>query len=424
MDQPRCIITDKPITSANNSRAHVIPSALGGRLKPWDILSKDGNSLLGDKVDLPLIQAFQAVMTLLNASRDRGENQPVQMKDASGRTLVLRFGEPLGLARPEYEESESAEGIVFDIKARTLKELSTLLGRVKAKYPDFDIDEAIQHAVAVHSWPDGMLHGQLQIGSRVVFPSLFVSASIFAVYHKQAPHPALRDYVARFDPDNPEMPPDTFYFIPPRSWISAPGDVTHIVALWASAERKAMLIYFELLNAVPVAVLLPYGGTEDVRATYAVDILSGTEVPATIDESSIQRIAWQATHQLGDADLLQYTRERISRLLGLAQQRAWQANLKALWTRAFGTDEDGPLKPQDIVNATTEITDFVLEHWRHPLTTMYLMQHELQQFDGLCSGLEKFVASRGLGAFRVFVQTQRQRLTSVIDAKRVEAGQQ
>lgn len=420
MDQPRCIITVEPITSENNSRAHVIPSALGGRLKPWDILSKAGNSLLGDKVDLPLIQAFQAVMTLLNASRDRGENQPVPMKDASGRTLVLRFGEPLGLARPEYEESSSAEGTVFDIKARTLKELSTLLGRVKAKYPDFDIDEAMQHAVAVQSWPDGMLHGQLQIGPRAVFPSLFVSASIFAAYHKQAPHPVLRDYVTRFDPDNPETPPDTFYFIPPRAWISAPGDVTHIVALLASADRKAMLVYFELFNAVPVAVVLPYSGTGDVRATYAVDILSGTEVAATIDEDAIKGVMWEATHKLGDPSLFQFKQERINRLIALSQQRAWQAEVKALSERAFATDRDGPLTPQELVNGIKEITDFVLLHWRHPLTTAALMQQERHQFEGLCTAFEKFIASPGLSAYRAFIESQRQKLIAAIQSKEAE----
>jgi len=73
MDVRRCIITDEPITEENNSQAHVIPSALGGRLKPWDILSKKGNGLLGDKIDLPLIQAFQALMTMLNATRDPGK---------------------------------------------------------------------------------------------------------------------------------------------------------------------------------------------------------------------------------------------------------------------------------------------------------------------------------------------------------------
>ena len=99
VNERRCIITNEPITPENNSRAHVIPSALGGTLKPWDILCKNGNGLLGETVDLPLIQAFQSVMTLLNGSRDRGENQPVRMTDASGRTYVMKFGEPLELVQ-------------------------------------------------------------------------------------------------------------------------------------------------------------------------------------------------------------------------------------------------------------------------------------------------------------------------------------
>jgi hypothetical protein len=77
MGQPHCIITGEPITNENNSRAHVIPSALGGRLKPWNILSRDGNTLLGDNIDLPLIGAFQSLMTFLDGSRDRGTNRPV-----------------------------------------------------------------------------------------------------------------------------------------------------------------------------------------------------------------------------------------------------------------------------------------------------------------------------------------------------------
>jgi hypothetical protein len=76
------------------------------------------------------------------------------------------------------------------------------------------------------------------------------------------------------------MPPDTFYFIAQQPWISAPGEATHIVALLASVARKQMLVYFELFNAVRVATLLPYNGTEDGRATYAVDLLTGAEVQA------------------------------------------------------------------------------------------------------------------------------------------------
>jgi hypothetical protein len=421
MNEPRCIITHEPITSENNSRAHMIPSALGGRLKPWDILSKNGNGLLGEKVDLPLIQAFQALMALLNASRDRGENQPVRMTDGKGRSYAMKFGEPLALANPAYEEVSTAEGTVFEIKARNLKELRTLLGRVKAKHSEFDIDEAMQHAVAVHHWPDGMLHGQLQIGARVVFPALFVSASIFAAYHKQAPHPALRDYVARFDPDHPVMPPDTFYFVAPRPWISAPGEVTHIVALLASAERKTMLVYFELFNAVQVAVLLPYAGTEDARASYAVDILTGAEVCATIDEEAINDIVWQATHALGDPELVRSMQEGISRLIGLSLERAGKAEREALWARVFGTDEDAPLTPEDLVNGVGAMAEFALKQWRRPLTTLARMEDELRRFDDWISELAaKFVAPPGQQAFRALTVGPREKLVTAIERKRQE----
>lgn len=268
---------------------------------------------------MPLIKAFQSLMTLLNATRDGGKNQPVCMTDADGNTYIVQFGETLKLANPVFREEQVGDAVEIHVSARNLKQLQTLLGRVKAKYPAFDIDDAIKHAVTTQTWPDGMLHGQLQIGPSVVFPALYGSASIFAVHCGHAPHPTLRDYIDRFDPDHPEMPPDTFYFNPPQPWISASGEVTHIVALIASAKRQEMLVYIELFNAVTVGVLLPYVGTEDARATYAVDVLTGAEVQAVIIEEALMGVPWQATHKLGDADLYRFTEERIGHLIGLSQ---------------------------------------------------------------------------------------------------------
>ncbi len=415
---PRCIITDEEITRENDSKAHVIPSALGGRLKPLGILSKNGNSLLGDKLDLPLIQAFQSLMTLLNGSRDRGKNQPMRMSDESGRVYVIEFGEPLTLAHPEYREEQVNDGTAFHIDARNLKEARTLLGRVKAAHPEFDIDEALKHAVAVRSWPDGMLHGQLQIGPSIVFPALFVAASIFAAYHGHAPHPLLRDYVGRFDPDHPEMPPGTFYFIPAQPWISAPGEVTHIVALLASAERQEMLVYFELFNAVSVGVLLPYAGSEDARAAYAVDVLAGAEVTPTINEEVLAPVRWQATHNLGDPELLSFTQDRIGRLIGLSQKRAFDAEADALMKRAFGEEGKGPLTPVDLVKGVVEIVDHTLLQWQRPSIKQAHMEEQLRQFDKMVGTFERAFPGPALAPFRALTGELRRRLAAEIASKR------
>ena len=313
-EQNRCIITGDLITDENDSKAHIIPSALGGRLKPLGILSEHANGLLEDKFDFPLIVAFQSLMNLLNGSRDRGENQPTPMTDKSGKTYIFRFGEPLALSKPEYEETPTADGISITIKARTLKEARVLLGRVKAKNPKFDIDEAMKHAVIGHQWPDGMLHHQYQIGPRVVFPAAFVAASIFAVYNGQNPHPQLKTYVASFDPENPTMPPDTFYFMPKQRWVTAPGEVTHILALAGDSTSGQLLAYIELFNLACVAVLLPFTGSSDIRQTYAVDVLSGKQSAASIDEAALKTTPWVATHQNGDESLLAFTKARFDQL--------------------------------------------------------------------------------------------------------------
>jgi hypothetical protein len=382
-----CIITNEPITPENDSKAHVIPSALGGRLKPLGILSKNANTLLGDKIDLPLIQAFQSLMNLLNGSRDRGQNRLTRMTDESGKVYIFKFGEPLSLAAPEYDEVEAAGETHIAIKARNLKEARVLLGRAKANHPAFDIDEALKHAVLEHQWPDGTLHHQLQIGPSVLFPAVFVAASIFAARHGQEPHPQLKNYVTSFDADHPIMPPDTFYFMPAKRWISTAAEVTHIVALIGDAAAGRMLVYVELFNLACIGVLLPFDGPLDIRESYAIDVLTGQPVPAQIDEPIVRSALWAATHQLGDASLFAFTGNRLGELIRLAQQREWSANIEQIVNRAFGPADGRPLMPRDYANLIGEVVDFIKTLWKHPAFAPAMRQQLLPQFDALCAQL-------------------------------------
>jgi hypothetical protein len=412
---PHCIITGEPITPDNNSRAHVIPSALGGRLKPWDILTKAANTLLGDKIDLPLIQAFQSVMTLIDGSRDRGANQPVRMTDESGRELILDFGEPLKLAKPEYSETPLANGgLTVHIDARNLKELRTLLGRVKAKFPDFDVDEALKHAVTARIWPDGLLHGHLEIGPGVVFPAVFVAASIFAAHHGLAPHPALRSFFNAFDPDNPDLPPDTFFFMPDHPWLIAPGEATHIVALRGDAASGKMLVCVRLFGIMTVAVVLPYAGTSDRLESYAIDVLTGSEVTANVDVPMLASIPWQATHQNGDPGLQRAVIAGIDKLLAVARDRMHKAEVAMLIERAFGPDETKRITGQDVGRLVAEIASFVLHEWERPLATIADRESDIVGFKALCAQLEKAVRPSERNAYRTVARSEQQRMDGAL----------
>lgn len=383
-----CIATGDEITEGNDSKAHIIASALGGRLKPRGILCQRGNGVLGNKFDQPLIEAFQPLMNFLNGSRDRGQNQPMIVTDGSGKKYIFRFGGSLTLSEPEYEVTETADGVQVTIKARTLKEARTLLGRVQAKDPTFDVDEAMKHAVEEHHWPVGMLGHQFQIGPIITFPSAFVAASIFASSKGLGSHPALRSYVADFDPNKPALPPDTFYFMPEPRWIATPQTaVAHILSLTGEAGSGRLLVYIEYFNLVGIGVLLPFAGREDIQLSYAIDVLSGMEADLYIYPSNLRRVPWTATHQLGESSLYSLTQNRFEGVIKLALKRGQDALSNGMFERAFGAPDGRPLTATSYANLIGEVTNYIEQTWKNPAVTCEMRQVQLATFHDFFSKL-------------------------------------
>lgn len=376
-----CIVTGDRITPANNSKAHVIPSALGGRLKPKDILSRVGNGILDDKFDYPLIEAFQAIMNLIGGSADRSKSTiETRMRGEDGKIYVFSFGKHLTLLRPEFVEEEVGNEIHFTIHARTLKEAKTLFGRIKKTYPQFDIDEAMKHAIIEHRWPEGPLHIEMQLGPRILFPWAFTAAAVFATYHGQAVPPGFHTYVDRFDLDAPTLPPDTFFFMPQSRWIEAAGEVTHRLALVGDPTKGRMLFYAELFDAFGVGVTWPLEGDEQVCETYAVDVIAGNEIPVTVDMPMIMATPWSATHKLGDTELYTRTKDRIGRLMQVSVQRQLDRELEDALTRALGPIDGRPLGPEDWVRILEEFAKLIEGIWTNPAVTPDIRAQMIEGF--------------------------------------------
>lgn len=333
-----CLLSGDPITSETDSRAHVIPSALGGRLKPKSLLCAHANGALNDAVDLPLIRAFEPMMSQLNGSRDRGTNPSIRLTDAAGRTYDVAFGKPLRPTRPDFSMDEQSDGSVrVQVSARTPQELRTLLGRVRARFPKFDIESAMQQAAVTSIRAKGRLRGQLQIGPAVTFPAAFVAASIFAAHRGFEPHPDLSRYVASLEPkpDPMPLPPDTFLWHQP-TWFDVNAEVSHVLMLVGEPTAGRMLAFVEYFNVASVAVILPYVGTTQVRETYAIDVLTGEEAQVTIDEAALATLTWAASHNLGDDGFRANMSERVTRVIGIAQKRARGVAIEQIFDETVG----------------------------------------------------------------------------------------
>jgi hypothetical protein len=77
------------LTSANDSEAHIIPSALGGRLKPKGIICQTCNGLLGRIADNALIKSFGDWPTLMDIPRDRRSNPLKLVTTRDGKRVRL-----------------------------------------------------------------------------------------------------------------------------------------------------------------------------------------------------------------------------------------------------------------------------------------------------------------------------------------------
>jgi hypothetical protein len=359
----QCILTGVDLTPDVDSKAHVIPSALGGTLKPLGILSQEANTILNDKVDFPLIKALTPIMGLIGGVPDRSEPQAVNMYTEDGKLMRVAFGKAIQLGAPEFKEEETEKGTVYQIAVRTMKEARTMLGRVKKKHPNFDIEAALAHAVMTESFVEGQLNIKLQFGPISVFPAIFAMAAVFATLHGVAPHPEFVSYINAFEPPdlgilagapiphNSPLPPDTFYWMPsPSPMPPAPDDaVTHIVALVADPKRKRALVYAELFNLVCVGVSFPYDGDDLVTGKYGLNVLTGEVVDFTFDVDAVRALDWEATHTLGEPALFADTQARTSHLIGMAQTRSEMHEVLRIAQQVLGRPiESAPITPEEI----------------------------------------------------------------------------
>lgn len=338
----QCIITSVEITTENDSAAHIIPSALGGRLKPKGFLSAEGNQILNDKVDAPLIRTLGPFMTLLGGSRDRGCNAPIMMKSGAANYLV-NFGEPIQLARPEYQERVEDQGTIIDIKARTMKEVRQLLGRVKSKHPSFDVDAALASASEQSIYLPERLGTRLNVGPNPIFPAVFAMANVYAASLGMPLHPDFVTYIrelpdrVKYEPEGHEvkvgMPPNTFYWLPPTPPFPPSPGVSHAVSYFGDPSRKKALFYAELFNLPGVAVVLPYDGSEVLEKIYAVDVVTGIEQCLVLDRLAY-REPWERTHET--RELFDIVQQSVGRILELAEQRMREQEVEHIISDVVG----------------------------------------------------------------------------------------
>lgn len=137
------------LTGSNDSEAHIIPNALGGRLKPKGIICRECNTKLDGVADNALVQAFGSWPTLLNVPRDRGDHPDKDVTTQSGRRVRLSAEGSITRVDPVYTVTETADGHKLEIGAGVSKTFRQLLQRAANQFPQINVEQALQYAKVI-----------------------------------------------------------------------------------------------------------------------------------------------------------------------------------------------------------------------------------------------------------------------------------
>lgn len=129
----KCIGCDLPFGQVQSSVEHVIPNALGGRIKTTNATCINCNSSFGDDEDLYLIKTFEFLANSFDVIRDRGEHPDFRFVDP---VTKLRYQMRAGYS-PDHASGIRAErveeGIRFHIEAPTAEIANRLLRKSRPK---------------------------------------------------------------------------------------------------------------------------------------------------------------------------------------------------------------------------------------------------------------------------------------------------
>lgn len=139
--ESKCILCGVKINNANNTDEHVIPNALGGRLKVKGFICRNCNNITGNTWDCRLCDDLSNICLVFNISRERKKVKPKLLTTNSGDTYWVNPDRTMSLDKPRLKEKKKESGIEFFYKASNYKEVRQFLKSLERKSLNCHIDE-------------------------------------------------------------------------------------------------------------------------------------------------------------------------------------------------------------------------------------------------------------------------------------------
>jgi hypothetical protein len=287
----QCSLCPKTLTEENLSREHIIPNCIGGRRKTAGFICNTCNNSFGREWESVLAEQFLWFSLSVGIVRERGESPDLKVKIVDGSELLLRNDGSLTLAKPSYSETEMEDGkIKIQLSARTKEEARKLAKGISRKYPNSDVETALENMVTEQTYLDKPIHMNLEFGGACTNRSMVKSALALASDYDVDVALCNKGMAYLKDPIPTALPPFGLCYSTDLV-INRPTDsIFHCVAVAGIPSVGKILGYVEYFNFARIIIELGDEFTGDAfYHSYSLDPTTGVERDIQVDFS---RILW------------------------------------------------------------------------------------------------------------------------------------
>lgn len=284
MIKPECALCDKEITEENDTKEHIIPNAIGGRIKVKGFICESCNNISGDIWESALAKQLNPLSLFFGIIRERGEVPSQLFETTGGYKLRLNLHGSMDIEKPIYSEAPRASGVgvKINIQARSMLEARRMLQGVKRKYPQTNLSEILNNIKPESSYCSDMLEFNLSFGGYEAGRSIVKSALALAV---SSGIPAEICVEAKNYLRNEDGEACFGYFYEYDLVNNRPEGIPfHCVSIKACSETKQIIGYVEYFGVQRVVLCLSnsYEG-KDISNTYAIDPVAGKELSLDVE---------------------------------------------------------------------------------------------------------------------------------------------
>lgn len=332
MTLTRCALCNDVITNKNDSKEHVIPNAIGGRLKVSKVICRVCNSDSGEKWDSELAKQLNPLSLFFGINRVRGNVPSQTFKTTKGKEIKLHSNGTLSNSKPDYKESIVNSVVNINIQARTRKEAKKLIEGVKRKYPQADIDHFLQNLEDHKYYLNDAVNFNISFGGHDAGRSIVKTAISFAV--KNGINIKLCNLAITYLQENGSACWG-YYYQNDLVINRPPNEVLHYLGISGNPKTGLLLCYLEYFGIYKMVVCLSdkYSG-DFISNSYSINPITGKEFDIKIDINlTPKEIEETYSYNMIPDNSIETA---ISKVVSLGQKRSYELEKERVITDAVG----------------------------------------------------------------------------------------